>query len=571
MQENRPLLKTSQPDEPLSTTGNLGPRFFDAAWSQIPKDFKSLQAPLFVALAYYLGAQAAFAIGTLSDRIFAPFWPPNVVLFCALMVAPKRQWWLYIAATFPAHVLAEISVGMPPVQLLVAFATNCIVATLNAYGVQRFVKGPPWFGTLRDASTYILITAGIAPAVSAFAGAFVQILGEGHVGNYWAHWGYWYISNALGSVTLGPAFLSWFGRHEGFLRGTARMVEAGVLGLGLGIVCAIVFHSGRGTVESGFLPALLYLPLPFILWAAIRFGQRGASGAVLTVTVVSIWQNLHESSVFIGETPEGNVLALQFFLIGVAVPVFFLGAVIDEVNRTGGTMRELAGALLRVQDEERRRIARELHDSTGQNLTAASLLVSRLQGMAPQSNATVVSELAEILRQSMVEIRTVSYLLHPPLLDGIGLDIALRTYLRGFSQRTGIDVDLDLPEETRRMPASVELVLFRVIQEALTNVWRHSGSATARIRLVQQPSSAGDHVTLSIKDFGKGIPGDIRLSTLSGAKSQQNPSTGLGLVGMRERLHQVGGSLEIESASGGTTIRAIIRLHQADVPASANG
>ena len=119
------------------------------------------------------------------------------------------------------------------------------------------------------------------------------------------------------------------------------------------------------------------------------------------------------------------------------------------------------------------------------------------------------------------------------------------------------------------MPASVELVLFRVIQEALTNVWRHSGSATARIRL-EQPSSAGDHVTLSIEDFGKGIPNDIRLSTLSGAKTQQNPSTGLGLVGMRERLHLVGGSLEIESASGGTTIRAIIRWHQPDLDASAN-
>jgi signal transduction histidine kinase len=551
----------------MTNTSDLGPGFFEGAWSEIPRDFKSLRAPLFVALAYYLGAQAAFAIGTLSDRIFAPFWPPNVVLFCALMVTTRRRWWLYIAATLPAHVLAEVAVGMPPVQLLVAFATNCMVATLNAYAVQRFVKGPPWFATLRDASTYILITAGISPAVTALGGAFVQILGEGHIGNYWTHWGYWYISNALGSVTVGPAFLSWFGRYEGTsLRGRpARMVEAAVLGLGLGIVCAAVFHSGRGTVESGFLPALLYLPLPFILWAAIRFGQRGASGAILTVTVVSIWQNLHESSVFIGETPEGNVLALQFFLIGVAVPVFFLGAVIDELNRTGGAMRELAGALLRVQDEERRRIARELHDSTGQNLTAASLLVSRLQGMAPQSNATVVNELGEILRQSMVEIRTVSYLLHPPLLDGIGLDMALRTYLRGFSQRTGIGVDLDLPQDTRRMPASVELVIFRVIQEALTNVWRHSGSATARIRLVQQPSLSGDHVTLSVEDFGKGIPADIRLSTLSGAKAQQNPSTGLGLVGMRERLHQVGGSLEIESASGGTIIRAIIRFHQGDV------
>jgi signal transduction histidine kinase len=402
--------------------------------------------------------------------------------------------------------------------------------------------------------------------VAALGGAFVQILGDGPVDNYWAYWGNWYISNALGAMTLGPVILTWFDRRSWAERlNVRRMTEAAALGLGLGVVCAIVFHSGRGIVESGFLPGLLYLPLPFILWAAIRFGQRGASGAILVVTIVSIWQNLHESIVFIDPSPERNVLALQFFLLGVAVPVFFLGAVIEELGRTSGAMRELAGSLLHVQDEERRRIARELHDSTGQNLTAASLLVSRLQTMAPESSRPVVTELHEILRESMVEIRTISYLLHPPLLDGIGLEMALRTYLEGFSKRTGINVELDVPEDTARMPSAVELVLFRVIQEALTNVWRHSGSATARIELTQQPSPYGNQVMLSIEDFGKGIPRSIRMVTLAGTRSRHNASMGLGLVGMRERLHQIGGSLEIDSTKGKTTIRAIVRLSHTDM------
>ena len=103
-----------------------------------------------LALSYYLGAQAAFYVGTLSDRIFAPFWPPNTILFCALLLVPRRHWWL-CAAAFPAHVVAEIGVGMGPTQLLVAFVTNCAVAMLNAYGVSRFMVGPDWFGTLRQA------------------------------------------------------------------------------------------------------------------------------------------------------------------------------------------------------------------------------------------------------------------------------------------------------------------------------------------------------------------------------------------------------------------------------------
>ena len=151
-----------------------------------------------------------------------------------------------------------------------------MVAVLNAYGVRRFLKEPPWFGTLRNASIYILITAGISPAVSALGGAFVQILGDGQIGNYWAYWGYWYISNALGSVTLGPVFLTWFDRRSWAERlNPRRMIEAGLLGLGLGVVCAIVFPHGPRDGCSGFLPALLYCPLPFILWAAIRFGQKG--------------------------------------------------------------------------------------------------------------------------------------------------------------------------------------------------------------------------------------------------------------------------------------------------------
>src|SRR3954462_2825601 len=128
----------------------MGQKWLESARAPLPPWLKSLGGPILIAIAYYLGAQAAFAVGTLSDRIFAPFWPPNIILFCTLLFVPKRQWWLYIADTFPAHLAAEAAVSMPVAQSLVAFGTNCMVAILSAIGVQRFLREPPWFGTLRN-------------------------------------------------------------------------------------------------------------------------------------------------------------------------------------------------------------------------------------------------------------------------------------------------------------------------------------------------------------------------------------------------------------------------------------
>jgi signal transduction histidine kinase len=201
----------------------------------------------------------------------------------------------------------------------------------------------------------------------------------------------------------------------------------------------------------------------------------------------------------------------------------FLGAAIDEVRRSSEKTRELTGALLRAQDEERRRIARDLHDSTGQNLVVAGLIVDRLRKTTPQDSESFTAELDEILQRSISEIRTVSYLLHPPLLDERGLEAALHSYTAGFSKRTGMTVDLDFFDIGRLSP-DVE------------------------------------HIVLSIEDFGKGIPKNIRLSVLSSTDTRHVVPVGLGLASMRERLRQIGGYLEIDSAPGKTIIRAIVIL-----------
>jgi integral membrane sensor domain MASE1 len=126
----------------------FGPRLLPWDRVQLPPALQSVRGPFLLALAYFLGAKAAFLIGTLSDRIFAPFWPPNVILFCTLLLVPKRRWWVYIAAALPAHVIVESTVSMPFAQVAVAFATNCVFALLTALVILRFLKQPPWFGTL---------------------------------------------------------------------------------------------------------------------------------------------------------------------------------------------------------------------------------------------------------------------------------------------------------------------------------------------------------------------------------------------------------------------------------------
>jgi PAS domain S-box-containing protein len=303
---------------------------------------RELHVPLIAALAYYVGAEAAFFVGTLSDKIFAPFWPPNIVLFCALLLGPYRRWWLFILAVFPAHVLAEIRVGMDTAQLLVAFATNCAVAAANAAALRRMIGGPPWFGSLRNACVYVCVTAVVSPAMVALGGAFVPIMSAPSAEHYWSFWAQWYLSNAVGSLALGPIALILLSERKRWWRRfkPRHVAETALLATAVIVACTLGCMASDAAIPKGFLPALAYLPLPFVLWAALRFGAIGASAAVLLVSVNSIWHALNGPSLFLTGTPETSVFALQAFIIGLSIPVLLLGASIDETRHAEAAARE---------------------------------------------------------------------------------------------------------------------------------------------------------------------------------------------------------------------------------------
>src|SRR5579864_1356758 len=217
-------------------------------------------------------------------------------------------------------------------------------------------------------------------------------------------------------------------------------------------------------------------------------------------------------------------------------------------------LQKLTHRLLRVQDEEKRKLARNLHDSTGQTLAALKISASLLQASCqqlPEARA-IVSEVVQLADQAIEEIRTMSYLLHPPLLDEVGFACAAEWYIEGFAKRSGINVRADIKSPRTRLPRDVEIALFRVLQESLTNIHRHSGAADATVRFQHEV----DAVILEIRDFGRGIP-EERLRLLHGVTAE----TGVGLAGMRERLHELSGTLEIESDGRGTSLRANVPLY----------
>ena len=224
-----------------------------------------------------------------------------------------------------------------------------------------------------------------------------------------------------------------------------------------------------------------------------------------------------------------------------------------ELREQAEIVRELSGRLLQMQDEERRRIARELHDSVGQIVAAMGInlsLVERESERISPAAAAAVAENSALTQELSRQIRTISHLLHPPLLDEVGLTSALKWYVEGFAERSKIQVSLDLPADFCRLPAEMETAIFRIVQECLTNVHRHSDSSTAAVRI----TNVANQLRVEVRDTGKGIPSEKQSEMACAGK------TGVGMRGMRERLRQFGGQLEVISAPGQTVVAATLPI-----------
>lgn len=247
-----------------------------------------------------------------------------------------------------------------------------------------------------------------------------------------------------------------------------------------------------------------------------------------------------------------GILAASFALSAVMfwLHYYMLNRELQERRGTENQLRRLSMQLMRVQDEERRRFARELHDELGQNLVAAKMMADALDAGAENPRT---AELTNLLTDLLSRVRTLSYLFHPPLLEDAGFYSAANWLIEGFASRLGIAISANIPNQPeRRLDRAVELTLYRVLQESLNNIYRHSKSARAEVSVEAGP----DRIILRVRDFGRGIPTE-KLEALRTNAEQ----TGIGLTGMKERVREQGGELEIRSDGGGTEI--IVTLQNA--------
>ena len=290
-------------------------------------DRRLLATALWVFAGYYLGCKIGFAL-TFKPHPVSVLWPPNSVLVAALLLTPPLRWWLVLLAALPAHLAAQLQSHVPPLMILCWFISNSCEALIGAVLMRYLVGGPIRFTTLRNVGLFCLCVVFIGPLLSSFLdAAFV-------VSNHWGQDGYWELirirlfSNALAALIIVPLIVTWATTGISALR-TAQLshyLEAGVLFFGLLLVGYVVFYEFRAGVDL----ALLFLPLPFLIWAAVRFGTLGASTGISIIGFLAIWSASHGHGPFSGETPEQNALSIQIFLIVLAIPLLFLATVMEE-------------------------------------------------------------------------------------------------------------------------------------------------------------------------------------------------------------------------------------------------
>jgi signal transduction histidine kinase len=490
-------------------------------------------------LAFYL----AYAYGmTFPQSTPAPFWFPNSVLLTALLLTPRRAWWLYLLAPLPIRLLLFVPPGVSHWPLIACYSTDSLSTLLAAALLAPVRDSRDLFGSMPAFARYLGAAVLLTPCASAFAGASILSRETG----YWTTWQIWCLGNALAHLTLTPA-LYCLARDVARVRRVSRprQIEMLLLTAGAASTCYVTFCPAQSA--DGDAPVFLYLPLPFAIWAATRFGPPTTAVTLSAVCVVAVTGALHcgDSGPFSSSAGAARTLEIQEFLFLLSISMLSLSVLFRDREVARRRMQQLGLQLVSAQEAERFRIGQELHDDLAQRIVALSW---GLAGLARhlEGKEALGAECARLRQQATDICNDVVRLAHelrPVALERRGLVAALEA-LCDESRHTGsTDVRFEHSGIAQEIGPSVELSLYRVAQEALRNALTHSGSDRILVQLIETDAS----VTLAIVDHGRGF---------DRASAER---TGLGLSGMADRIQNVGGTLRVDSSPAvGTTVHASV-------------
>jgi signal transduction histidine kinase len=495
---------------------------------------------LLVGVSYYVGTRIGFLL-TPSGQPNSTFWPPNAILLGAFLLAPRRIWWTFLLAVLPAHMLAQLQAGVPVWTTIGWFVSNTGEALIGAFCITRLTRQGAIFDTVRGVLVFIVFGVLLAPFATSFLdAAAVVITGWGR--GYWPLETERFWTNALAELTVVPAIVVCAQQGRGWFepKSAARYWEAAALAIATVLVSVLVF--GTQLVSPATTPAMLYAPLPLLVWATIRFGPGGLSLSLLAVALISIWYTIHGRPPFPYATQPQNILSLQILLCMVVVPLMFLSAVMAEARRSQESVRRTSVSLMEAQEQERHRIAHELHDELGQELALAQMKLNGLIEETADPLKPALTDLNDQLSAISTIAREISHGLYPRHLEYVGLATAVKRLCDDMRRGKHFSTNLVIGNLPEQLPPSVSLCLYRVVQETLHNVISHSQASNVRVEL------GADTAQIILRIIDDGIGFDLT-----------HEVAGLGLPSMRERVRSVGGSIEITSSpNAGTKVEVTI-------------
>jgi signal transduction histidine kinase len=537
--------------------------------------FRTVGLVLASTVSYYVATQIAWAL-TFPESKVSLFFPPQAVLLCVLLLVPTRHWWAYVLAAVSAHFLATQQAGWPPLYALTCEAFDAVKCVLAAAGIRFFIKSPIKAITLRDAVLFVLIAVVLVPLGTALWGASFTV-SWGFGTHYWIEWRNLAVSNAVTTVVLVPVFL--LGAHYLFAgparaMSATRGMEAAFAGACLVALGLYVFDSTPAGPNTS--PALLYAPIPLLIWAALRFGLGGISISMLIVTVQAIWGTMRGHGPFLTQTPIENALALQLFLLVTAAPLMLLAVVIEEERRA-----EASAAQQRAELEHIARVAtlgeltatltHELRQPLAAILANSQVSVRLLNAPEPdlEQVRSALADICEITDRADDVLAGMRAMLKrdgpAAAFTDVDVNSAIRIVeriARGDANLHNVVVHLELSSDIRPIKGD-SVQLQQVVLNLMLNAFSAMNGTGAR-RLVMRTKSIDDsNVLVEVQDNGTGIAEEELESIFDSFITSKPDGLGLGLSICRSIIERHGGKISAaNNPDGGATFSISLPLSE---------